>query len=280
MNLNPDNKTAQSEKTFPKITMIETQKRKGRYNVYLDGQYAFPVDEGVLVKHVLHKGMEISPTFQKQLEQEDNFSKAFSRALNYMSHSLRSEKEVTDDLVKHEFSLSIAEDVIAKLKDMQYIDDLVYAESYVRTAANVNGKGPYVIQQELKKRGIHENLILTALEQYPNEQRIENGVAAAKKVLKRSQKKSSRETEIKVRQNLMQKGFDKDEIAEIFEHVDMEKDEEEEYAALKKYGEKAWRRQAKLSGRDKIQKVKANLYQKGFKKDLINQFINEKELEE
>lgn len=260
--------------------MIEAQKRKGRYNVYLDGQYAFPVDEAVLVKHVLHKGMEISPTFRKQLEQEDNFSKAFSRAVTYMSHSLRSEKEVMDDLVKHEFSPAVAADVISKLKEMRYIDDLVYAESYTRTAANVNGKGPYVIQQELKKRGIDENLILTALDQYPFEQRIENGVAAAKKVLKRTKKNSSRETEIKVRQHLMQKGFDKDEIAEILLHVDTEKDEDEEYEALKKYGEKAWRKQSKLGGREKIQKVKANLYQKGFPQDLIQQFINEKELEE
>ena len=28
-----------------KITKIEAQKRQGRYNVYLDGKYAFPVAE-------------------------------------------------------------------------------------------------------------------------------------------------------------------------------------------------------------------------------------------
>lgn len=276
----PNDQPKNEGKTNPKITKIETQKRKGRYNVYLDGEYAFPIDESVLVNHVLFKGMEISKEFQKQLDEEDDFSKAFSRAVNYLSYSLRSEREVRDDLLKHEFSLETAEKAIEKLKTMKYIDDLTYAESYTRTAANLNGKGPYTIRQELKKRGVHDTIIEQALMQYPLEQRIENGVAAANKVLKRTKQSSSKETANKVRQNLMQKGFNSDEITEILTHIDTEKEEDDEYEALKKHGEKIWRKQSKLTGSKKIQKVKTNLYQKGFDGELITQFINEKELEE
>ncbi|MFL2105756.1 recombination regulator RecX [Desemzia sp. FAM 23991] len=280
MVLIPNEQPSNSNKSVPKITKIETQKRKGRYNIYLDEEYAFPVDEAVLVKHVLFKGMEVTKEFQQQLEQEDNFSKAFSRAVNYLSYSLRSEKEVRDDLVKHEFSLETAINVIEKLKEMKYIDDLTYAESYTRTAANLNGKGPYNIRQELKKRGIKETVIEQALLEYPMDQRVENGIAAAKKVLKRTKRSSSKETTNKVRQGLMQKGFNNDEITEILNQVDTEKDEDDEYEALKKQGEKIWRKQSKLEGSKKIQKVKASLYQKGFNGDLINQFIEEKELED
>lgn len=276
----PNEQPSNSNKSVPKITKIETQKRKGRYNIYLDEEYAFPVDEAVLVKHVLFKGMEVTKEFQQQLEQEDNFSKAFSRAVNYLSYSLRSEKEVRDDLVKHEFSLETAVNVIEKLKEMKYIDDLTYAESYTRTAANLNGKGPYNIRQELKKRGIKETVIEQALLEYPMDQRVENGIAAAKKVLKRTKRSSSKETTNKVRQGLMQKGFNNDEITEILDQVDTEKDEDDEYEALKKQGEKICRKQSKLEGSKKIQKVKASLYQKGFNGDLINQFIEEKELED
>lgn len=276
----PNEQPSNSNKSVPKITKIETQKRKGRYNIYLDEEYAFPVDEAVLVKHVLFKGMEVTKEFQQQLEQEDNFSKAFSRAVNYLSYSLRSEKEVRDDLVKHEFSIETAINVIEKLKEMKYIDDLTYAESYTRTAANLNGKGPYNIRQELKKRGIKETVIEQALLEYPMDQRVENGIAAAKKVLKRTKRSSSKETTNKVRQGLMQKGFNNDEITEILNQVDTEKDEDDEYEALKKQGEKIWRKQSKLEGSKKIQKVKASLYQKGFNGDLINQFIEEKELED
>ncbi|MBM6615904.1 recombination regulator RecX [Desemzia sp. RIT804] len=280
MVLIPNEQPSNSNNSVPKITKIETQKRKGRYNIYLDEEYAFPVDEAVLVKHVLFKGMEITKEFQQQLEKEDDFSKAFSRAVNYLSYSLRSEKEVRDDLEAHEFSLETAVDVIEKLKEMKYINDLTYAESYTRTAANLNGKGPYNIRQELKKRGIKETIIEQALLEYPIEQRVENGVAVAKKVLKRAKQSSSKETTNKVRQGLMQKGFNNDEITEILDQVDTEKDEDDEYEALKKQGEKIWRKQSKLEGSKKIQKVKASLYQKGFNGDLINQFMNEKEFED
>lgn len=36
------------------ITKIEAQKRKGRFNVYVDGQYAFPISEEVLIKYRDH----------------------------------------------------------------------------------------------------------------------------------------------------------------------------------------------------------------------------------
>ncbi|MEG0552959.1 MAG: recombination regulator RecX, partial [Carnobacterium sp.] len=95
---------------LPKITKIETQKRKGRYNIYLDETYAFPIDEAILVKHALYKGMEISEDFRDELESEDGFRKAYTRSLNYLNYGLRSEKEVRDDLAKHEFS-DVADEV-------------------------------------------------------------------------------------------------------------------------------------------------------------------------
>ncbi|SFH53912.1 recombination regulator RecX [Pisciglobus halotolerans] len=273
-------KPESSQQSVPKITKIETQKRKGRYNVYLDGEYAFPVGEGVLIRHALYKGMEISKELQQQLETEDVYSKAYSRALDYLSHQLRSEKEIRDDLRKHEFPFEAVEKVLAQLKEMNYVDDLMYAESYTRTAANLSGKGPYAIRQELKKRGVKETDIEQALLEYPIEQRIENGIQLAEKAIRRAKNQSSRETENKVRQHLAQKGFNGDEITEVMHQLAIEKDEDEEYEALKIQGEKIWRKQAKLVGRAKIQKVKSALYQKGFPGDLINRFINDKEMDE
>lgn len=33
-----------------KVTKIVAQKRAGRYNIYLDEQYAFPIGESVMIK--------------------------------------------------------------------------------------------------------------------------------------------------------------------------------------------------------------------------------------
>ena len=269
-----------STSELPKITKIEAQKRKGRYNIYLDGEYAFPVDEAILIKHILHKGMEISKTFRQELEIEDGYRKAYTRALVYLNYSLRSIKEVKDDLVAHEFTSETADQVIEQLKEQGYLNDLIYAESYTRTAANVSGKGPYVIKRELKKRGVKDETIEEAMEQYPFDQMVENGVALAEKVMRRSSQHSSRETNNKIRQNLMQKGFQSDVITQVLEEINTEKEVDDEYEALKTQGDKIWRKQTKLTGAKKIQKVKSGLFQKGFAGDLITQYINEKEMEE
>lgn len=273
---NPENSTF----TVSKITKIEAQKRKGRYNIYLDGIYAFPVDESIVAKYMLHKNMEISENFKKQLEAEDGFQKAYSRSLNYLGYALRSEKEIIDDLLAHEYSAHTAQDVCTKLKEQGYINDQVYAESYIRTAANLTGKGPLLIKRELKKRGVADERIEEAMDEYPLEQMVENGVELAEKVIRRSSRSSSRETSNKIRQNLMQKGFNSEVINLVMEQIETEKEEEDEYEALKIQGDKIWRKQSRLKGSKKIQKVKSSLYQKGFSGDLITQFINEKEMEE
>ncbi|MGX7419755.1 recombination regulator RecX [Carnobacterium gallinarum] len=272
---------SKEDTTFPVITKIEVQKKaKERYNIYLNGEYAFPVDEAILVHYVLHKGMEISPEFRKELEEQDGFRKAYNRALNYLNYGLRSEKEVRDDLVKHEISLTTAQTVIDKLKEQNYINDLTYAESYTRTGANLGGKGPRVITQELKRRGLTDEVIANGLEQYPCDQMLENGIELAEKVLKRTARSSSRETKNKIQQNLMQKGFSSDLIQEVLQSIDTEKDEEDEYNALQDQGEKLWRKNSRLEPFKQIQKVKTSLFQKGFPSDLISQFITEKEMEE
>lgn len=269
------------EKKVPVITKIEVQKKaKERYNIYLDGSYAFPVDEAILVHHVLHKGMEISPEFQKELEAQDGFRKAYNRALNYLNYGLRSEKEVLDDLKKHDITSDTAQAVVDKLKEQNYINDLTYGESYTRTGANLGGKGPRVITQELKRRGLTDSVIAEALEQYPYEQMVENGIELAEKVLKRTTRSSSREAKNKIQQNLMQKGFSSDVIQEVLQAIETEKDEESEYSALKDQGNKLWRRHQRIDSSKRIQKVKTSLFQKGFSSDLISQFITEKEMEE
>jgi regulatory protein len=259
-----------------KITRIQAQKKKGRYNIYLNGEYAFPVDEALIVKHYLRKGMVVSSELEQTLKEEDTFRKAYQRALNYLSYGLRSEKEVRDDLAEKEFE-EYADAVIDKLKDQRLIDDVEYAKAYVRTAANLNRKGPRVIANELKRRGINELKIEEALPEYSEEDQVDNAVTLAEKQWKKAKKKSEREAIQYVRQFLMQKGFQADVINVALETIDTDKEEDEEYEALVKQAEKAWKRYArKVDGYDLEQKIKAYLFQKGYPSELIQRFIDSK----
>lgn len=261
------------------ITSIQTQKRPGRYNIFINDNYAFPVDEELIITHMLHKGMILSPEFQEQLQEEDVSRKAYQRALNYLSYGLRSEKEVRDDLKDKEFE-DQADEVVERLILQKLIDDLEYAKSYVRTSANLNSKGPSNIKHELSKRGIDKEQIEIAMDEYSFDDQFENATTLAEKAWKKSRLKSEREAVQKTKQFLMQKGYSMDIIQEVINELDTDKSEDEEYEALAKQGEQAWRRySSKFSGYQLIQKTKSSLYQKGYPSELIKRFIEAKEEE-
>lgn len=262
------------------ITKITVQKkRKDRFNIFVDGEYAFPVSEAVLIKLGLNKGMQLTPERMEEIERENSAYLAYTTAVDYLSYGLRSEKEVRTKLREQEIPEAFIEPALARLREQKYIDDVIYGESYTRTAMTINRKGPRVIAQELKLKGLDEPTIMTALEQYPDEVQLENAVALAEKALRKQNRVSSREAEQKARLYLQQKGFDKEIIQQVFEAVDSDKSEEDELAALRVQGDKVWTRYArKAEGRELAQKVRASLYQKGFASDLINLYIEEKGL--
>ena len=264
------------------ITKITVQKRrKDRFNIFVDGEYAFPISEAVLIKIGLFKGMELTKERQKEIEEENTSYLSYSIAVDYLSYSLRSEKEVRQKLKENDIPPEVIEGTIQRLHDQNYIDDRIYGESYTRTAANINRKGPFVIAQDLKLKGLDEDVIAQALEQYPEDYQMENGVKLAEKLLKKQQRTSSRDAKMKAKLHLQQKGYGRDIIDKIMSEVDSEKSEDEEMTALRIQGDKVWQRYArKAEGFTLIQKVKTNLFQKGFPNELISEYIEEKKQEE
>lgn len=264
------------------ITKITVQKkRKDRFNIFVDGEYAFPVSEAVLIKLGLNKGMQLTKERMEEIERENSAYLAYTTAVDYLSYGLRSEKEVRAKLRDQEIPEAFIEPAIQRLREQKYIDDVIYGESYTRTAMTINRKGPRIIAQELKSKGLDEVTIMTAMDQYPEEVQLENAQALAEKTLRKQNRVSSREAEQKTRLFLQQKGYDKEIIQQIFDDLDTEKSQADELAALRVQGDKVWTRYArKAEGRELVQKVRASLYQKGFPGELINTYIEEKGIHE
>ncbi len=269
---------SKSLKTFRMISKIEPQKRKGRYNVYINDMFAFGVDEEVLLRFELKKGLHVTPELQKEIEAEDTFAKAYSKTLNYLSHSLRTEKQIRDYLVKNEIDI-YTDRIIGTLKELKLIDDLIYSESYVRTMANVNQKGPRNIEQDLKQRGVSEHTIMDALMEYPEEQQLENAIDLAEKKWTKTKNSSTFESIQKVKQYLVNKGYNFEQADQAISTIDTEKDQDEEYRSLEKQAEKAYKRYArKYEGYELNQRLRAFLYSKGFQNELINRYLEEREI--
>ncbi|HJF53990.1 MAG TPA: recombination regulator RecX [Limosilactobacillus coleohominis] len=258
-----------------KITKIEAQKRKGRYNVYLDDQYAFPVAENVLIKYRLMKGMELDQNQIAQITTDDQIAKAYGRMLDYLSHQLRTEKEVIQKLQEIETPEEYFEPILRKLREERLLDDHNYAMSYVRTVMNTELKGPSVIRQKLRLKGIGELDIDVALEQFTDEKQLENATKLTQKLFRRYQSQPTRRQEEKVRQGLMTNGYRSDIFNQIQEAVEPEADAEQQNELLDRQATKLLRRYQKYQGYERQMKLKQALYRKGFDLDDINDWVME-----
>lgn len=252
------------------ITKIEAQKRKGRFNVYVDGQYAFPVSEDVFVKYRLFKGMELNQALIETLKDADRLSKLHAKALNYLAHQLRTEFEVRSKLQEFTEDEGAIDQVISQLKAQQLVNDQKYAGSYVRTVVRKKKNGPNWIRQKLLTKKVPKNLIEAALTDFfPEEQAIQNGRLVAQKQLRHYRNDSQKMMINKTKQLLIRRGFDSEMVTEIMAQIEIGNPTQHDEAIIQEVATKYWRKYRRLESYQQIQKTKQALFRKGFLMDDI-----------
>ncbi|KAF1303851.1 MULTISPECIES: recombination regulator RecX [Enterococcus] len=263
------------------ITIVRISKGKGNfYKVEFSNGEALRVSEDLLVRYRLLKGMELSEEEFQKVKKSTGYDLGLQLAMNYISYQLRSEKEVRSYLKEKEIEAHDRDTILQRLKELKVVDDRVYGESYVRTQMRTSDKGPTVVKQQLRLKGLSEDLIEEVLHLYTFDQQLEVAKHVAEKSLRRIHGKSHKETIQKIRTALMQKGFSGDSISLTMEDLALEKESDEEYDALVKEGERLWRRHQRKAQRERENKVKQGLFQKGFQLDEIQRFLEEKGLED
>ncbi len=144
------------------ITRIEVQQHnKNRVSIFLDEEYAFSIALETAMKHSLKKGMELDDCAIKSLILESDQRTALDQAVNYLSQRLKTKQQMIDYVKKHGFDDIIVQYVIEKLEEYHYIDDQNYVEKYITTYLGKVGKKK--IEYDLLKKGIHKQLIQSAL---------------------------------------------------------------------------------------------------------------------
>jgi regulatory protein len=261
---------------MPTITKIAVQQKKtDRYNIFLDEKYAFSVDEDVLIKHQLKKGIELDEFSLSEIAYQDDIRKSYNLAIQYLSRRMRSEAEVRKHLKDKEVDGSIIQEVIHKLYEYSFLNDEEFAIAFVRTGMNTTDKGTDMLHRELKEKGISETIIERALQEYPFEKELHTAIKLCEKFVQKNTRDSSRIMKQKLEQMLFRKGFSLGTIQTALAEIEMEKAEDEEMAALRIHAEKAHRKYANLEGYEFEQKMKQTLFRKGFAFELIEQVLPE-----
>ncbi len=104
-------------------------------------------------------------------------------ALSHLEHRERSSFEVRSHLKSKGFQEEEIEEELENLKELHYIDDARYCESFVRYGME-KGRGPTRLQFELKDKGIDGDLIRQTIEDhFDRKSEKEAAMKAAKKIL-------------------------------------------------------------------------------------------------
>ncbi|WP_029486725.1 recombination regulator RecX [Enterococcus gallinarum] len=263
------------------ITIIRISKGKGPfYEVDFSNGESLRVSEDLLVRFRLLKGKEVTEEELTEIKKSSGFDIGLQQAMNYISYQLRSEKEVRTYLKDKEINLEDRHLVVQRLKELNLLDDRTYGESYLRTQIRLGDKGPSVISQQLKQKGLSEEVIQEVMPLYTEEKQFDVGYHTAEKALRRFQGKSHKEMMQKLSLHLMQKGFRQPVIQLILDELPTDRGDEEENAALQKEGQRLLRRHQRLPLNKRKMKIKQGLYQKGFALDAIQQFLDEEVMDE
>ena len=209
---------------MPDITKISPQKRKDRFNVFLDDRFAFGVSLTTLVSQNLKVGNKLDSEQIKKILKGEDFAKLFDSSLKILSLRPRSEKEIKDYLagkISKSQNIKFREaarsiiivQILKKLKSLKYLNDLEFANWWAEARAK-QAKGPRLIKAELMQKGIDAQTIENVLSSGVSPKTL--AIKALGKKIKAWQKLPNDKRKQKIHMYLAARGFDWDTIEETF----------------------------------------------------------------
>jgi regulatory protein len=214
-----------------RITNIAAQKKKSRFNVFVDGTFWSGISASALASHNLYTGKEVTETFLGEVFRSDVESRLYDRCIRIIGVRPRSEKEVRgylervvwvkgNDWLKgswyeQESSLlhNASEAVQKKLHKARLLDDDAFAKWWVEQRVRRGMKGWMVIRAELLAKGVSSDLV----DRYKIEGKDEYD--HARRVYKKFCKSASVTREQSIRR-LLSRGFSWDVVKKVVHITD------------------------------------------------------------
>ena len=145
-----------------KITALEAQKKNpNRVNVHLDGEFAFGLAR--ITAAWLKIGDVLTDERIAQLQNEDAREKAMQQALLFLSYRARSEKEIRQNLKKHEYPEDAIEYAMTRLRENRLANDNEFAQAWVENRNTFRPRSRRALTMELRQKGLDEETVKQAV---------------------------------------------------------------------------------------------------------------------
>ena len=229
----------------------------------LDHQQTSYITEDTIVRFMLSRDKVISKEELTEIQDFAQFSYGKNLALYHLSFKARTEKEVREYLKKYDIEDTIANQVIANLKDENWINDRQYTYAIINANQLSGDKGPYLLSQKLAQKGVPKSTIENVLKDFDF---TEVAQRVAEKLLKKyTGKLPARALQEKIIQNLTNKGFSYSDAKSAFDTLDSQVDQETTQELIFKELDKQYAKYArKYEGYELKQRLTQVLARKGY----------------
>lgn len=248
------------------------KKNNNQYSILLSDNTSLSFYDDTIIHYNLLVKKSISQEYLKEIVAFNQKYDAYYKALKLIKAKLRTEKELEQKLSKESFSKEGIGFAIDKLKKQGYLNDEVYLKSYIADQVNLTLNGPNKIKFLLKRLGFDDiDQYLTIYDDVWSEK--------IKKVIDKKTKANHNLSSVMLRQNiknyLINLGYAKDMVEIYLEQQFIDDDT----LILEKEALKEYRRLSrKYKDETLYNKLKYNLYKKGFSMGLIEETIKKLEI--
>lgn len=244
------------------MTKIEkfSKQKNGMYLLTLEDGNKIKIHEDLILKYELLLHKKLDDTLLETIYEENQVYIVYEVALKYLNIRLRSRKELYEYLSKKEYTKDIINIVLEKLVAQGYLDDRIYAISFVHDRVLMSSYGPNKIRGELEHFGISNEVIDNALNSYNESLEKERIEKLINKQIKSNHNKGAMLLKKKIQAYLLNLGYTSTLVNESLNGKKLvtedlyQKEYEKLYNKLSK----------KYSGKELEYKLKQKMYQRGF----------------
>jgi regulatory protein len=148
------------------ITAISAGKHPGhrRSDIFLDGKFAFSLDNEVIDRESLKVGKALSQQDIAALTNTDVYQRGLNAALHFLSYRPRSEAEIKQRLERQGYDTDTITRVLAHLKHLELVNDTAFAEYWKENRNTFRPRSQRIIKLELRRKGVDIELIDDAVQ--------------------------------------------------------------------------------------------------------------------
>jgi regulatory protein len=191
-----------------KITDIKAQvKTAGRYSIFVEGKYSFSLSDTALLEQDIKIGKELDEAEVKRLKQVSSDDKLYGNALRYMMMRPRSEWELRSYLQRKNSPAPLTQQILNKLSLHGLINDLAFAEAWVRSRRLLRSASKRKLQQELRAKRVSDEVVKQALFEDATDES-----AVLRELVAKKRQQARYKDDLKLMQYLVRQGFSYDDV--------------------------------------------------------------------